>query len=581
MVKPPAVVCRGGSRDLADKIAAAVNGETVVANGDKTLAALQIAFREERPLIAIFPAAIIIRALAPLIGSKYHDPPVVSVTLNGRFIVPLLGLNHGAERLAGAIEREVGGTRVKSSGTAIKFHTAVDEAPDGYVLHNTDDYKDFAVRLLDGEPVRIEGEAPWLSALPQSPDARLVITVTEKDIPGSAEQLVFHASTLAVGVGCERGTEPREVEELIEETLRANGLSKNAIGCFASIDLKEDEPAINTIQNGMRVCFFTADELNRQSARIKNPSETVRHETGTPSVAEAAALAAAGRDSELIVPKTKSRRATCAIARARQPIQDLPGRPNGALYIVGIGPGQIDMRSSAARLWLWGATDWVGYSLYLDLAADIQHGQTLHPFPLGAEDDRARHAIALAKEGKQVALICSGDPTIYAMASLVYEILEREPARIAVEVIPGVSAFQAASAKAGAMIGHDFCCISLSDLLTPWEAIEKRLRAAAEGDFVVALYNPRSEKRRDHLDRAVAILRQHRPETTPVVVASNLGRKDEKFAIVPLRAFDSSAVDMLTIVLVGSSQSKSFKRGDGKTYAYTPRGYAAKREASA
>ena len=153
-----------------------------------------------------------------------------------------------------------------------------------------------------------------------------------------------------------------------------------------------------------------------------------------------------------------------------------------------------------------------------------------------------------------------------------------EPNHIKVEVHPGISAFQAASAKAGAMIGHDFCCISLSDLLTPWEVIEKRLHAAAEGDFVISFYNPRSLKRRDQLERAFTILKYHRPPDTPVIIASNLGRPNEKTKIVNFADFNPDEVDMLTLVMVGSSQSKSFMRGDGKTYAYTPRGYAKKRD---
>jgi cobalt-precorrin 5A hydrolase/precorrin-3B C17-methyltransferase len=164
------------------------------------------------------------------------------------------------------------------------------------------------------------------------------------------------------------------------------------------------------------------------------------------------------------------------------------------------------------------------------------------------------------------------------MAALVYEVIDLEPSRIAVNVIPGISAFQAAAAKAGAMIGHDFCCISLSDLLTPWEAIEKRLKAAAEGDFVISFYNPRSLKRRDQLERAFAILKQHRPADAPVIIASNLGRPEEKVKIVSFAEFNPDDVDMLTLVMVGSSQSKRFVRGNGKTYAYTPRGYAKKRE---
>jgi cobalt-precorrin 5A hydrolase/precorrin-3B C17-methyltransferase len=166
------------------------------------------------------------------------------------------------------------------------------------------------------------------------------------------------------------------------------------------------------------------------------------------------------------------------------------------------------------------------------------------------------------------------------MAALVYEVIDLEPSRIAVNVIPGISAFQAAAAKAGAMIGHDFCCISLSDLLTPWEAIEKRLKAAAEGDFVISFYNPRSLKRRDQLERAFAILKQHRPADAPVIIASNLGRPEEKVRIVRFAEFNPDDVDMLTLVMVGSSQSKRFVRGDGTTYAYTPRGYAKKRESA-
>ncbi|MFN4144172.1 precorrin-3B C(17)-methyltransferase, partial [Aestuariivirga sp.] len=247
---------------------------------------------------------------------------------------------------------------------------------------------------------------------------------------------------------------------------------------------------------------------------------------------------------------------------------------------VGIGPGAPEWRAPAARAALESSSDWVGYGLYLDLVADLASGQAEHRFPLGGEENRVRHAIALAKEGREVALVCSGDAGIYAMAALVYEVIDLEPARIAVNVIPGISAFQAAAAKAGALIGHDFCCISLSDLLTPWEVIEKRLKAAAEGDFVVSFYNPRSLKRRDQLQRAFAILKAHRPPDTPVVIASNLGRPEERVKIVQFGEFDPADVDMLTLVMVGSSQSTSFARGDGRTYAYTPRGYAKKREAA-
>jgi cobalt-precorrin 5A hydrolase/precorrin-3B C17-methyltransferase len=175
------------------------------------------------------------------------------------------------------------------------------------------------------------------------------------------------------------------------------------------------------------------------------------------------------------------------------------------------------------------------------------------------------------------------------MATLVFELLDATGTRalsdaarrVAIECHPGISALQAASARAGALIGHDFCAISLSDLLTPREVILARLESAAQGDFVAALYNPRSARRTDLLTAAKAIFLRYRPATTPVLVARNLGRPDEAMSVVTLENFDPASVDMLTVVLVGASTSRAFSRGDGLTVAYTPRGYAKKAEAAA
>ena len=178
--------------------------------------------------------------------------------------------------------------------------------------------------------------------------------------------------------------------------------------------------------------------------------------------------------------------------------------------------------------------------------------------------------------GKNVALICSGDAGIYAMATLVYEVLARNDipgaSRVEIVVSPGISALQAAAARAGAPLGHDFCAISLSDLLTPVEDIRKRLKAAAEGDFVVAFYNPVSERRRTLLAEARDILLQHRPSDTPVILARSLGRQDETLRHRTLENLPVDEVDMMTVVLVGSSQSKRIKTADGPR-VYTPRGY--------
>jgi cobalt-precorrin 5A hydrolase/precorrin-3B C17-methyltransferase len=221
------------------------------------------------------------------------------------------------------------------------------------------------------------------------------------------------------------------------------------------------------------------------------------------------------------------------------------------------------------------ASDVVGYRLYLDLLGDAIAGKQLHETELGAEEERARRALDLAAEGRAVALVSSGDAGIYGLATLVFELLEREGRdewrRLAIAVVPGVSALQAAAARVGAPLGHDFCAISLSDLLTPWAAIERRLRAAAESDFVVALYNPRSARRTDQLAAARQILLRARPAATPVVLARNLGRSDERVDVTTLVALDPASVDMLTLVLVGSSTTRA-----ADAFVYTPRGYAAK-----
>jgi cobalt-precorrin 5A hydrolase / precorrin-3B C17-methyltransferase len=576
----PIVISRSDHNGVPSSIAKAIDGELVFAKNENVVPALQAAFKAGRPIVTNIAAPIVIRALAPILGNKFDDPPVIVTSYDGRFVVPILGISHGATILAMTIEEKLGWQRVTFGGTASYFKsgTPLDHSPDGYylLLAKDDDYKQFAAAVLDGEKVIVPPEADWLMELPQSPDAKLRITVTDEVVKSDEAHLVFTSMTLAVGVGCERGTSVEEVQQLVDTTLRDHSLSPMAVAVFATIDLKEDEPAIRSLTNDDRTRFFTTAELNAVASRTLNPSEVVRDEVGTPSVSEAAALAAAGIDSVLIVPKTKSKRATCAVARAPKPILERYGRSAGCVMVAGIGPGDRDTRSPEVSRSLWWATDWVGYGLYLDLIADARQTQTEHRFPLGDEEARCRHAIELAKQGKRVALVCSGDAGIYAMAALVYELIDREPNRIAVEVHPGISAFQAASAKAGAMIGHDFCCISLSDLLTPWEVIEKRVKAAAEGDFVISFYNPRSLKRRDQLERAFAILKHHRPPETPVVIASNLGRPEEKTKIVRFDEFNPEEVDMLTLVMVGSTQSKSFKRGDGCTYAYTPRGYAKK-----
>ena len=347
-----------------------------------------------------------------------------------------------------------------------------------------------------------------------------------------------------------------------------------------------DEPALHALAAMLDVPLriFDRETLAAEAPRLASPSAVVEEEIGIPGVAEAAALAAAGPDGKLIHKKVKSANATMALALAPAPVDEpaLAGRKPGRVMLIGIGPGQAEWRTPEASQMILGADELVGYDLYIDLLGAVAAHIPRRDFRLGEEEARCRYALEAAAAGKDVAVICSGDAGIYAMGALVYELLDRDEAdggvsdaarRVQIVSAPGISALQAAAARSGAILGHDFCAISLSDLLTPWEAIEKRIHAAGVGDFVVAFYNPVSKRRRTQLAAAREILMQYRGGDVPVILASSLGRPDEKIQYRTLGGLDIDEVDMLTTVMVGASSSKRLDLGRGSA-VYTPRGYA-------
>jgi cobalt-precorrin 5A hydrolase/precorrin-3B C17-methyltransferase len=411
-------------------------------------------------------------------------------------------------------------------------------------------------------------------------NASIGIIVTDRPSRPRERALVLHPPVLALGVGASRNCPPAELTALVQRTLRAAKLAPGAVAAVISIDLKMDEPAVMALAErlGVPARFFTAERLLKETPRLQRPSVATFRATGCYGVAEGAALAAVGRPGALVVAKRKSRNATCAVARSPRPLDPTRiGRARGTLAIVGIGPGDAAWRTPEASAALADASDVVGYRLYLDLLGEALRGKRRHALGLGAETDRARLALDLAAKGRSVALVSSGDAGIYGLATLVFELIDRgkrpDWRRIHIDVVPGLSALQAAAARAGAPLGHDFAAISLSDLLTPWAQIERRLAAAARGDFVLALYNPRSQRRTRQLEAARRILLRHRRPETPVVLARNLGRAGERIAIDTLAGFDASAVDMRTLVLIGSRETRVIP-GDPPRL-YTPRGYRA------
>ncbi len=553
-------------------------------------------------IIAVCAAGIVIRSLAPLLSDKRAEPPVVAVAEDGSVAVPLLGGHHGANELARKIATITGGVAAITTAGDVRFGLPLDDPPAGWRVANPEAAKPITAALLAATPVGLaieaaETDCDWLcTALPRAAPKRaeeefgsaaLRVLVTDRSMTADATTLILHPATLAVGIGCERGASADEVRALAMQCLAQADLSPLAIAGIFSIALKAAEPAIHAVAQelGVPARFFPATALLAETPRLSERSDIVFRETGCWGVAEGAALAAAGLEAVLALPKQRSARATCAIARSPRIIDARAcGRPRGRLAVVGIGPGHAGGRTAEAEAAIRAAGDLVGYRLYLDLLGPLANGKTLHAFDLGQEEARVRAALALAAEGRGVALISSGDAGIYAMASLVFELIERganaDWARVEVIGIPGVSAMQVAAARLGAPLGHDFCAISLSDLLTPWPVIEQRLAAAAAGDFVVALYNPVSQRRRTQLVAARDILLKARAADTPVAIARKLGRDGEALRITTLAALDPADVDMLSIVLIGSSTTRRIKRPDGGEWLYTPRGYDSKSEAA-
>ncbi|MDE2228752.1 MAG: precorrin-3B C(17)-methyltransferase [Alphaproteobacteria bacterium] len=549
------------------------------------MAHLRALFEAGVPIVGVCASGVLIRALAPKLADKQTEPPVVAVAEDGSAVVPLLGGHRGANDLARRIGAVLGVAAAITTASDSCFGIALDEPPTGYTLVNPADHKSFVAALLAGAKLRVEGAAPWLAAsqLPIDPTGALTIAITPRREPGGPTRLVYHPRVLAVGVGCERGAAPEEMLALAKAALADAEMAEAAVAGVYSLDLKADEPSIHVLAAafGVPARFFPAAVLEAETPRLANPSDLVFAEVACHGVAEGAALAAAGPDAQLIVPKRKSAQATVAVAAAQTPFDGaIIGQAQGRLYVVGTGSGDGDRMTPETATLIAEATDLIGYRLYLDLLGPLAAGKIRHDFALGDEMARVQAALALAAEGRTVALVSSGDPGIYAMASLVFEVLDgaADPAwrRLALRVAPGISALQAAAARIGAPLGHDFCAISLSDLLTPWSVIERRIRAAAEGDFVIAFYNPASQRRTHQLGRARDLLLMQRRGDTPVVIARNLGRVGEQVTVATLETFDPGAIDMLTLVLVGSSSTRTVVRGDGRLWVYTPRGYAAK-----
>jgi cobalt-precorrin 5A hydrolase/precorrin-3B C17-methyltransferase len=434
----------------------------------------------------------------------------------------------------------------------LRFGTCLLNPPGGYALGDLELGKRFVSDLLSGQSVRVEGAAPWLAKaqLPEDEHAQLAIHVGCAEREPSANELLIYPRSVAVAVSASSAG--------LADTLRAA--------------LHDAGIAIQSLAGLLAADSQMADPLLHQAAR----------ELDVPLrfVPAASALDMAARAvPQLLPPISVSHELAITVAPQPLDVQQI-GKGRGRLAVIGLGPGAADLMVPAVKAELARANDILGYETYVRMAGPFRADQVMHCTDNREEMQRARHAFELAASGRSVVVVSSGDPGVFAMAAAVLEALHESTNpdwhNVDLEILPGVSASLATAAQAGAPLGHDFCVMSLSDNLKPWDIIEKRLDLASQADLALAFYNPISRSRPWQLGRALEIVRQHRTPETPVTLGRDIGRPGQTLRIVTLGELTPEQVDMRTMVLIGSSTTCTFARADGGQWVYTPRWYGEK-----
>ena len=547
---------------------------------------------EHEAFIFCLAAGAVVRLIAPLLKSKAEDPAVVVIDSRGDYVISLCSGHQGkADLLAQLIATQIGAIAIITGASHSLSLPAIDTFGFTYGWRKGEgDWTGVMAAIAKQETVQVIQEAGsilWREHLPANPfsfgfadaqaetqpQGRIWISSTKRKFApqGDFPKVQWHPKVLWIGIGCERGTSRELIEQAIDETCRTYHLASEAIAGIASINLKADEIGIIEVCQRRNLVFKTFDAQQLDRVDVPTPSEVVRQEVGTPSVAEAAAILAGENllvSKQIFKADALGGAVTIAIAQATV---EYIGR-TGKLYLVGIGPGNLEQITPAAQTAITEADVVIGYSLYIDLIKSLKRpGQIVEASPITQEQQRAKRAIELAQWGLTVAVVSSGDCGIYGMAGLVLEELQaggwngKTPQ---VKIYPGISALQSAASRVGAPLMHDFCAISLSDLLTPWEVIQTRLTAAASGDFITVLYNPRSLKRTQQIVTAQSIFAQHRQPDTPVAIVHSAYRQDEQVILTTLDKMLDRPIDMLTTVIIGNTTTRNHAN-----WMITPRGY--------
>jgi len=564
MTRPvPAIVILGnGSLATARKIQQVYPGALIhglaerVEGADRIYhefgATLRELYQQDTPIIALCAAGIVIRTLAPLLLEKGAEPPVLAVAEDGSAVVPLLGGLGGVNVLAREIAAALDVAAAITTSGELRFGTCLLNPPSGYALGDLELGKRFVSDLLAGETVRIEGAAPWLAQaqLPEDPQARLAVHVGHAERAPAANELLIYPRNVLVAVG----TGVADLPGAIREALHQAKIAVQSVACLLAADSEMSSVALREAALELGVPLRFGNDVGAVSELARN---------------------ALGQSVKIFGDDT------LAIAVAEQPLDPLSiGRPRGRLAVIGLGPGAAELMVPAVKAELARANDVLGYETYVRMAGPFRADQVMHCTDNREEMQRARHAFELAAQGRSVVVVSSGDPGVFAMAAAVLEALHESSDaawhNVDLEILPGVSASLATAAQAGAPLGHDFCVLSLSDNLKPWEIIEKRLDLASQADLALAFYNPISRSRPWQLGRALEIVARYRTPATPVVLGRDIGRPGQTLRVTTLGQLTPDQVDMRTMVLVGSSTTCVFSRMGGGDWVYTPRWYGEK-----
>ncbi len=537
---------------------------------------------EYERFIFIMAAGIVVRTIASLIEDKKSDPAVVVLDEKGRHAISLLsGHLGGANDLAREVADFLGGQAVITTASDVNDLAPIDlwAQDNDLVIEDWELLPRIGTRLINNGRLSVytECELPMPEGYVRVDEpASADLIVTHRILVSSCNDenpmtLTLRPRDLVLGIGCNRGTSPEEIEDAVRKALAGHDVAFASVRSVATIDIKAEEPGIVVFcrRHSLDLISFTPEELNGVDGISK--SEAAFRATGANAVAEPAALLAAGAE-RLLVPKQKAGNVTVAVAELTG--RGAPQKKAGKLYVVGTGPGSVGHITPYARRAIAQSDAIVGYGTYIDLIRELTREKEVFSTGMTQEIDRCRKAVELAMEGKTVSVISGGDPGIYAMAGLVFEIcrgIAGNDLKIDVEVVPGISALNACAARLGAPLMHDFASISLSDRLTPWDLIERRLDAAARADFVIVLYNPKSRGRAGHIGRAGEIILRHRSPGTPVGIVKGAMRDDERIVLTDLSNMAGQEIDMQTTVIIGNS--KTFLWND---LMITPSGYEKK-----